>query len=149
MFMDINPDDAYWFQADQIRVIEQNYQARYLGHWAVKKQDGTWTDYPVDVFYCATPDKTSGHGNYFGMFLHKNKPIITDATSAFSESMIGLVLRSGEVLVSRFRHDCRIKDFVMIDGGRDYLRTSGNAEQVLVSVSQGEFQFHEIHDYAA
>jgi hypothetical protein len=40
--------------------------------------------------------------------------------------------------VSRYRHDCVFKDGQMIDGGRDYLRSSGG-KFVNVTVKDGEF----------
>jgi len=55
-----------------------------------------------------------------------------------------LLTDDGEVLVSRYRHDYVEKGPYMIDGGRDYLRTSGNAvagKLVEVTVVDGEFQF--------
>jgi hypothetical protein len=71
--------------------------------------------------------------------------MITDAASAFSEPITGLLTEDGEVLVSRFRHDYVTKGPYMIDGGRDYLRTSGNADSALVKITvvNGEFVFDE------
>ena len=69
--------------------------------------------------------------------------MITDAASAFCEPITGLLTDDGEVLVSRYRHDYVEKGPYMIDGGRDYLRTSGNAtagKLVEVTVVDGEFQ---------
>lgn len=70
--------------------------------------------------------------------------LITDAASAFSEPITGLLTDDGEVIVSRYRHDCVQKGPYMIDGGRDYLRTSGSntdGKLVKVTVVDGEFQF--------
>jgi len=68
--------------------------------------------------------------------------MITNAESAFSEPITGLLTENGEVIVSRYRHHCVIKGSYMIDGGRDYLRTSGNSADgklVKVTVENGEF----------
>jgi hypothetical protein len=45
--------------------------------------------------------------------------------------------------VSRYRHDCIFKDGQMIDGGRDYLRSSGG-KFVNVTVKDGEFVLEEV-----
>jgi hypothetical protein len=66
---------------------------------------------------------------------------ITDASSAFSAPITGILTKDGEVIVSRFRHDYIVKDGYMIDGGRDYLRCSADSLQTFVNVSveDGEF----------
>lgn len=143
MFINVDPDRAYWFQAEQIRVLEKRYRARYMGFWCVRTRDGNWSDYPVEVFFQSRPDVSKAHGQYIGVFLHENKPVVIDAESAFSEPMTGVLLKSGEVLVSRFRHDYQCRDGVSVDGGRDYSKVSARATQVDVQVSQGEFLFNE------
>lgn len=143
MFVNTNPEDAYWFQAEQIRVLEKHHQARYLGFWCVKQRDGTWSDTPVDVFYQPDPDLDIGHAHYFGVFLYENEPMIINADSAFSEPMTGVLLNTGEVLISRFRHDLQSRQGIGIDGGRDYVKVSAGAVQVDVQVSHGEFLFNE------
>ena len=91
------------------------------------------------------PDRSKGHSNYFGMYSAPGiGPMITNAESAFSEPITGLLTEDGEVIVSRYRHDYVEKGPYMIDGGRDYLRTSGNnadGKLVKVTVVDGEFQF--------
>lgn len=144
MFIDTDPEQAYWFQAEQIRTLETRYLARYLGYWCVKNRDGTWSDTPVDVFY--QPDPERDQGIYFGFTLFENKPVLTDASSAFSEILTGVLLDSGEVLVSRFCHDLQCKAGQMIDGGRDYVKTYAGAKLVDITVEQGEFRFHQHHD---
>jgi len=49
---------------------------------------------------------------------------ITEASSAFSDPIAGIPTDDGEVIVSRYRHDYVEKDGRMIDGGRDYVRSS-------------------------
>ena len=81
--------------------------------------------------------------NYFGLFYQNDNLWITDAQSAFSDPITGIETDDGEVIVSRFRHDYIEKDKYMIDGGRDYLRTSGGPF-VRVRVEGPEFVIERI-----
>ena len=64
--------------------------------------------------------------------------MITNAESAFSEPITGILTDDGEVIVSRYRHDFVLKEGHFIDGGRDYTRSSGG-KFVDVTVKNGEF----------
>ena len=131
MFVKI-PEDGYWFKKAGIQKIEENYGAKYMGYWCTKRPSGGWNESPVDVFYVPNPDTSKGHTNYFGMFI-KTDPFtgestgtvyITEASTAFSDPISGIPTSDGEVIVSRYRHDYVEKDGRMIDGGRDYTRSS-------------------------
>jgi len=134
------PEDGYHFTKDQIKIIESHYGAKYLGPWAVKWSERLgWSSMPVDVFYQPNPDISKGHSHYFGMHINdRGYVMISNAESAFSEPITGMLTENGEVIVSRFRHDYVEKDGNMIDGGRDYLRSSGG-KFVNVTVKNGEF----------
>jgi hypothetical protein len=122
------PTDGYWMKEAGIKKAEELYGAKYMGYWCTKRLNGeSWNDNPVDVFYQPNPDESKGHKHYFGLFLQgpNSALYITDATSAFSEPIMGIETEDGEVIVSRYRHDYVEKGKYMIDGGRDYLRTSG------------------------
>jgi hypothetical protein len=137
MFVKI-PENGYWFKKDGIRKIEERYGAKYMGYWCTKAPDGHWNESPVDVFYVPNPDTSKGHTNYFGMFVQNESVYITDASSAFREPISGMPTDDGEVIVSRYRHDYVSKDGRMIDGGRDYTRSSVHPT-VIVQVIDGEF----------
>ena len=120
------PTDGYWLKEDGIKKAEELYGAKYMGYWCTKRLNGqSWNDNPVDVFYQPNPDVEKGHKNYFGLYVQGGSLYITDATSAFSDPITGIETEDGEVIVSRYRHDYVEKGKYMIDGGRDYLRTSG------------------------
>jgi hypothetical protein len=137
MFIEI-PKQGYHFSQGQIMVIEQKYNAKYMGPWCTKRPSGGWNETPVDVFYQPNPDTEKGHKHYFGMFFQGKTLGITDATSAFSEPMAGIICEDGEVIVSRYRHDYVQKGDRMIDGGRDYTRSSVHPS-ASVTVVDGEF----------
>ena len=140
------PENGFHFTDDAIADIAKHYGAKYMGPWSILQKSG-WTIDPVDVFYQPNPDVSKGHSHYFGMFrTFEGQVMITKAESAFSEPITGLLTDDGEVIVSRYRHDYVTKGPYMIDGGRDYLRTSGNTADgklVKVTVVDGEFQFEE------
>lgn len=71
--------------------------------------------------------------------------MICNAESAFSEGMYGVELSDGEVLVSRYRHDCVMKSGVMVDGGRDYVRRSGSGvREVMITVNKDQFVMENV-----
>ena len=139
------PESYHFDHKYALNIIEEKYKAKYMGYWAIKRNGGNWSEMPVDVFYQPNPDLSKGHSHYFGIFTVPGQGVmITNAESAFSEPITGLLTEDGEVLVSRYRHDYVEKGPYMIDGGRDYLRTSGNnadGKLVKVTVVDGEFQF--------
>ena len=138
------PKDGYWIKEDGIKKAEELYGAKYMGYWCTKRLNGeSWNDNPVDVFYQPNPDIEKGHKHYFGLFIQNGSLYITDATSAFSDPITGIETNDGEVIVSRFRHDYVEKDEYMVDGGRDYFRTSGGTV-VQVRVEGSEFFIERI-----
>ena len=137
------PKDGYHFKEDAILRIEDKYESRYMGFWCTKRPDGNWNEQPVEVFYQPNPDIEAGHSYYFGLFTDSiGRAMITNAESAFSEPMTGVICEDGEVLVSRYRHDYRTKGDRMIDGGRDYTRSSLHPTAT-VTVVDGNFVIKE------
>lgn len=117
------------FHPIKIDVIEEHYNAKFVGDFCVKTKGGGWSEIPVAVFYQPNPDFSKGHTHYFGIFCDpQNKLMITDASSAFDEPIEGIIADNGEVIFSRYRHDYRssMDRSVTIDGGRDYLRCGGS-----------------------
>ena len=148
MFIEI-PKKGYFFDEEGIAKIEKMYGGKYMGFWAIKTRDGNWGETPVDVFYQPNPDFSKGHSHYFGMFRSvasiEQEVYITNAESAFSEKITGVVCDDGEVLVSRYRHDFVQKKGKMVDGGRDYVRSFGGPF-VDVTVDGSEFVLSLIED---
>lgn len=134
------PADGYWFKADGIRKIEERYGAKYMGYWCTRNSRGGWNERPVDVFYHPKPKTELGHTHYFGMFIQEDVVYITNAASAFSEPLTGALCSDGEVIISRYVHDYIEKNGVMIDGGRDYVRST-TGKLVRVTVEGSEFVF--------
>jgi hypothetical protein len=135
-------NEGYWFKADGIRKIEERYGAKHMGYWCTRNPRGGWNERPVDVFYQPNPDKALGHSHYFGMFIQNDEVYITNAESAFAEGMTGALCADGEVIISRYVHDYIEKKGVMIDGGRDYVRST-TGKLVRVTVEGSEFVFEK------
>lgn len=138
------PKDGYWLKEAIIKKTEELYNATYMGYWCTKRLNGeSWNDGPVDVFYQPNPDTEKGHKHYFGLFVQYGSLYITDATSAFSDPINGIETDDGEVIVSRYRHNYVEKGKYMVDGGRDYFRTSGGPV-VRIRVEGPEFVIERV-----
>lgn len=136
MFIRIPKEGAH-LNAKGIVAVEEEMDAKYMGAWTIKGRDG-WLERPVDVFYVAEPDTEQGHSNYFGVYRpYPGSVAICNAESAFKNALNAVVSDSGEVHISRFRHDYIDDGTVMIDGGRDYCRHRGDLYQV--EVKNGDF----------
>lgn len=137
--------EGFYFTLADVAKAEKHYNAKYMGYWAIKDQQGNWTETPVEVFYQANPDKSKGHSHYFGLYRNSfGDTFILNAESAFSKPIIGVLTEDGEVLVSRYRHDYVCKGIHFIDGGRDYLRWDKGSQFVEITVDNGEFIFKEV-----
>ena len=133
--------EGYHFSQEHIKKIETLYNAKYMGYWAMKDVNSNWHPIPVDVFYTDNPDIEAGHTNYFGMYRYRGSVMITNAESAFSIPIIGVLTDDGEIIVSRYRHDHVMKGDAFIDGGRDYNRYNPDFKLISVTVKDGEFHF--------
>lgn len=136
------PKDGYYFKASGIKQIEEKYGAKYMGYWCTKSARGGWNEQPVDVFYQPNPNVELGHKHYFGMFVQNETPYICDASSAFGEPIYGMPCEDGEVIVSRYCHNYVTKGDRMIDGGRDYTRSSVHPT-VKITVVEDKFVIDE------
>jgi hypothetical protein len=145
MFVKI-PSDGYHFAKKGIKIIEERYNAKYMGYWCTKHGE-SWKETPVDVFYVENPDRSKGHSNYFGMFRKGENVFITNAESCFADGMTGVLSPDGEVGISRYRHHMQAVGAGAIDGGRDYIKVIGEAvwyPTIRVTVEGGEFVCTEL-----
>lgn len=107
---------------DEIYQYERFYKATWVGDFCIKTADGGWYNAPVAIFH--TEKKHPIGSNYMAMFRSMNMGLsVADGISA-TEPFTGLELPNGEVIYSAYRHDCWCRRGWMVDGGRDYLKTS-------------------------
>ena len=99
------------------------------------------SDVPVDVFYRATPHPEFGN-RYFGVYHDhfRRHTMITNA-DIVEELEFGMIEVEGKYYYSQSHHDYRVVEGKMIDGGRQYIRSSGGAE--VFKIQDGAFVKHE------
>lgn len=90
------------------------------------------SDVPMDIFYRDTPHPEFGN-KYFGLF--RNPDPASDGTLMITNAdkvedfEFGMIQdKDGDYWYSQSHHDCLFVDGKMIDGGRRYIRHSGEAE---------------------
>jgi hypothetical protein len=115
-----------WKDIIVIEKAEKHFNAKFVCETPLREGDG-WRDYSSLIFY--NEEKHPQGSNYlaisyvFGVDGEVDL-ILTDGISATTEDIIGII-DGDEVIYSRSRHDYRVgKTEVMIDGGRDYTRSS-------------------------
>jgi hypothetical protein len=92
------------------------------------------SDVPVDIFYRATPHPKFGN-RYFGIFLHPIEKSTMICNADMVEDMsFGVVMNDDGLLeYSQSHHDFKMfKNGNMIDGGREYIRSSSLCEVYVV-----------------
>ena len=124
------------FSPEQLEKVEAHYDAKYVCETCLMARGGGWINSSVSVFYQSDPSKVpEGGSQWFGLFFKMVNPLdedsprqlcIVNAISAVENDIVGIVADNGDVIYSRHRHDYRWSpdESVMIDGGRDYTRTS-------------------------
>lgn len=134
--------------------IEEKFKVSYIGDFCIKSENGDWSNTPVSIYYQENPNISLGHTNYLGVgvdyiFDGENmipaKIYLTNGESAFSEGLIGVVADNGDIIVSCYRNDAKTSPdgSVKIDGGRDYVKTSTDAEIVKLKVLKGKIVLDE------
>lgn len=117
--------EPYW-KIDH-SIVEERYNATYVGDLCIALTNNKgWSDQPVAVFWQKDPPPNMS--NYFGLFFTAEKQaMITGAASVSEGQWQGVIAKDGEVVFSRWRHDCRSTSdgTGMADGGRDYFRGYG------------------------
>lgn len=96
------------------------------------------SDSPMDVFYRETPHPEFGN-KYFGIFRDPSKGhlLITNADKV-EEFDFGMIEdKDGWMWYSQCHHDCLFLDGKMIDGGRQYIRSSG--DHIVFGIKDGNF----------
>ena len=91
----------------------------------------------MDIFYRDTPHPEFGN-RYFGMFIDtQDRVMITNADVIEGAEFAMIQDGKGNLHYSAHRHDCKIIGDKMIDGGRAYIRSSGDV--VLYKIHDGLF----------
>ena len=98
------------------------------------------SDVPVDIFYRETPHPEFGN-RYFGLYINRysnNATIMITNADIVEDYEFGMIQdKDNYWWYSQSHHDCLFIDGKMIDGGRQYIRHTGEA--VVFRVKDGEF----------
>lgn len=95
-------------------------------------------EFAMDIFYRETPHPEFGN-RYFGIYRnpYTDRLMITSADK-IEETEFGMIKDdSGDLHYSAHRHDYKVVDGKMIDGGRAYIKTNTNV--IGMRVKNGEF----------
>ena len=95
------------------------------------------SDQPFDIFYRETPHPEFGN-RYFGLTARDDHVLITNADDIESYEFGMIEDNDGKLWYSQCHHDCLFLDGKMIDGGRRYIRSSGQV--VIYTIRDGKFQ---------
>ena len=95
-------------------------------------------EFAMDIFYRETPHPEFGN-RYFGMFRnpHTGLLMITSADKIEDADFSMIKDANGDLHYSAHRHDYKVIEDKMIDGGRAYVRT--NTQVIGMRVKNGEF----------
>lgn len=152
------------FTPEGIAHIEEKKNAKFVCDTCLFGKEG-WTNAMVAVFWNKDPANIPAGGSaWFGIFkkrefavssylektpakarVTKSVIMITNAISVHNKRLDAVVADDGEVVWSRYRHDYRSSGdkSVWIDGGRDYMRWSGQGETVRLEVVEGDLTIVE------
>ena len=123
-----------------IKDIELKYNAKYVIDSCLKSDSGNWLNFPAAFFY--TEEKHPRGSNYFAMY-SLGGWMITNGIRVSEGVFHGILFEDGELVHSRYRHDWFEHRGAMVDGGRNYFRTSTcpeGAKQIKFHIVNGEIK---------
>ena len=102
------------------------------------------SDVPVDVYYRSTAHPTFGN-HYFGLYYDRVRDHMMITNADVVESLeFGMIEVDGKYYYSQSHHDYKVVGDKMIDGGRQYIRSSGGA--VAMRINNGKFYINNLED---
>ena len=127
-------------KAEQLYTEKDGVLVKYVCTTSTQ-EDGTFA---ADIFYRETPHPVFGN-YYFGIYSnpYAGNAQITICNADTVESFdFGMVESKGKYYYSQHRHDYKVIDDKMIDGGRAYIR-SGAHDVDVFKIQDGEFVRYE------
>ena len=139
--MKVNLDlSDFWQGYIDIAKVEKKYKCKFICETPIKHR-GVWRDQPSLIFYGEKHPQGSNYMAISVVMEHDGKVdmVITDGISATECDIVGII-DGDEVIYSRYRHDYREgKTGVIIDGGRDYTRSS-SGQMVKMKIIEGKLE---------
>ena len=103
-----------------------------------------FNDVIADIFYRPTPHPEFGN-KYFAVLFRDGKPYIANADQVENLTFGMVENDEGNLEYSQDRHDYKsFKNVNMIDGGRDYIRSSGKVKVFVVR--NGRMKYYGAND---
>lgn len=137
-----------------IEYIEEKYKAHYIGEFCLKGVSGEWVNQPVALFY--NEEKHPRGSNYFAILNKYRYPnidsptvMITNGISAVEDKEGNPIVYSAvlnndnKALYSAYRHDYQTYEDLMIDGGRDYTKSSLGSPFIRFIIKDGKVELHD------
>ena len=125
--------EAHYTEKDGVEV-------KYVCTTAIQQH----ADFAADVFYRVTPHPEFGN-RYFGLYystdtrlIQKRHMMITNADQIENFEFGMIEDADGKYYYSQHRHDYKVIEDKMIDGGRSYIRSSGGRVDVF-KIQDGKF----------
>ena len=122
-------------------VIEEKYNAKYIGEFSYKNGSQGWLNQPMALFYTEKPHPAGS--NYLGVMITSTPTeytttVIVNGVSAVEHVWDGVLNEeTNEVIYSAFRHDYQVLGDLMADGGAEYTRSSLHTSVKLKIVKGG------------
>ena len=131
-------NECTFLKPDGIAKVENMYKATFVMESCIKGKHG-WANFPAAIFY--TEEAHPQGSNYFALYHNGEQFMITNgitATEPFTGVQVG-----DDVYYSHYRNDYRNCGPVAIDGGRDYIKLSGDilaCKQVQLRVNKDKLE---------
>lgn len=122
-------------KVEQLYTEKDGVEVKYVCTSAVQEHAA----FAADIFYRATPHPQFGN-HYFALYLNPhadNAQIMITNADQIENFEFGMIDNDGKYYYSQHRHDYKVIEGKMIDGGRSYIRTSGGAE--VFKIQDGKF----------
>ena len=102
------------------------------------------SDVPCDIFYRAEPHPNFGN-RYFGLYWDSVRDSMMITNADIVESFeFGMIEDQGKYYYSQSHHDYKVIGEQMIEGGRAYIKSSGNVTRL--RVVNGKFYAVDVED---
>ena len=99
--------------------------------------------YAADIFYRATPHPEFNN-RYFALYQNpyaNNTQVMIANADKIEDFEFGMIEVEGKYYYSQHRHDYKVVEGKMIDGGRAYVRSSGSTD--VFKIQDGKFVEYE------
>jgi hypothetical protein len=125
-------------KAEQLYTEKDGVPVKYVCTTAI--QEGG--DFASDIFYRESPHPVFGN-YYFGIYSNPYGQVMICNADTVESFQFGMIEVSGKYYYSQHRHDYKVVDDKMIDGGRAYIR-SGAHDVDVFKIQDGRFVEMEI-----